>query len=221
MHHFCRKCSGSSRKPCHLPSDQLHRCLGEHELLLPSSHCQKQLLHLITKVNVVCKELGQNYAYNYKACLIKGMSGMCMNDFHTKHSTYNTWAINGSTPADVVLLRNSEVTLIELTIPHNSMESVISNARTRKSKKQLYQQALSDLEVKGFTSDLCTIEIGSLGHWLSTSQRAILQAIPSLSRQTIKKILDIAAHKTIGASHVIFIAQSDKTWMTPLPYFKV
>ena len=42
---------------------------------------------------------------------------------------------------DIVLVRNSEVTLIELTILHNSMES-ISNARTRKSKKQLYQQAL-------------------------------------------------------------------------------
>ena len=46
---------------------------------------------------------------------------------------------------DIVLVEDKEITLLELTIPHNSMES-ISNARARKSMKENYQQTLSDLE---------------------------------------------------------------------------
>ena len=45
---------------------------------------------------------------------------------------------------DMVLVGEDEVTLIELTIPHNSMES-LSNARKRKSEKVSYCQALSNL----------------------------------------------------------------------------
>ena len=64
---------------------------------------------------------------------------------------------------DIVLEEEDEVILIELTNPHNSMGS-LSNARKCKSEKELYQQAISDLEVKGIASNLYTIEIGSLGH---------------------------------------------------------
>ena len=67
------------------------------------------------------------------------------------------------TPArpDIVMVAQSDVTLIELTIPHNLLES-ISRARQRKSEKEVYQLVLSDLEAKGLTSNLYTIEIGSL-----------------------------------------------------------
>ena len=87
---------------------------------------------------------------------------------------------------DIVLLGEDEVTLIELTIPHNSLES-LSNARDRKSQKDIYLHALSDLEAKGFVSNLYTIEIGSLGHWLPTSQRALLKAAPLLTKQLARK----------------------------------
>lgn len=70
---------------------------------------------------------------------------------------------------DMVLVEEDKVTLIELTFPQNSMES-LSNARKCKSEKVSYLQALSDLEVKGIVSNLYTIiEIGSLGHWLHAS----------------------------------------------------
>lgn len=50
----------------------------------------------------------------------------------------------------IVLVGGNEVTIIELTIPHNSLES-ISNARVCKSQKGIYLKALSDLEVKDLT----------------------------------------------------------------------
>ena len=112
---------------------------------------------------------------------------------------------------DIVLVGVDEVTLIELTIPHNSMESLY-NAKERKSHKEIYVQALSDLETKGLPSRLLTIEIGSLGHWLPDSRRDLMKAAPSLSKQAARKIMDEAASKVIGASQVIFKARLDKSW---------
>ena len=83
---------------------------------------------------------------------------------------------------DMVLVRADEITLIELTVPHNSLES-LSRARKRKSGREVYLQALGDLEAKGLISHLHTIEIGSLGHWLPTSQRTLLEAVQSLTKK--------------------------------------
>ena len=54
------------------------------------------------------------------------------------------------TRPDIVLVEG-EVALIELTIPHNSLES-LSNARDRKLQNEIYLQALSDLEANGYAS---------------------------------------------------------------------
>ena len=110
---------------------------------------------------------------------------------------------------DIVLVGVDEVTLIELTIPHNSMES-LNNARDRKSHKEPYLQALSDLEAKGLVTLLYTVEIGSLGHWLPNSQRALMLAAPLLTKQTARKTMDEAAHKIIGASQVILMHDQRK-----------
>ena len=112
---------------------------------------------------------------------------------------------------DIVLVGVDEVTLIELTIPHNSMESLY-NARDRKSHKEIYLQALSDFEAKGLATQLYTVEIGSLGHWLPNSQRALMKAAPLLTKQTARKTMDEAACKVIGASQVIFKARLEKAW---------
>ena len=47
---------------------------------------------------------------------------------------------------------------------------------------------------------IVTVEIGSLGHWIQSSQRSICQAIPSISKRNAKEILDSAAAKVISAS---------------------
>ena len=82
-------------------------------------------------------------------------------------STIPDWILVTSAWPDIVLITESEknIDLLELTIPHNSLES-ISNARTRKSTKENYQQPLSDLDSRDWSANLHTIEIGSLGHWV-------------------------------------------------------
>ena len=44
-----------------------------------------------------------------------------------------------------------------------------------------YQHALSDLETKGMTSELMTVEIGALGHWLPHTHSSLRQ-VSSLSK---------------------------------------
>ena len=76
--------------------------------------------------------------------LYADLPGMRANDNPISTIPENTLAT--SARPDIALVGEDEVTLIELTIPHNSMES-LSNARKHKSK-ELYQQAISILEVK-------------------------------------------------------------------------
>ena len=90
------------------------------------------------------------------------------------------------------------------------MES-LSDAGDHKSHKEIYLQVLSDFETKGLPTHLFTIEIGLLGHWLPDSQRDLMKAAPSLTKQTAGKIMDEAARKVIGASQVIFKAHLEKT----------
>ncbi len=78
---------------------------------------------------------------------------------------------------DIVLVRPSEVILLKLTIPYNSPDA-LSNAKERKETKQNYQLVLSDLDARGLSSTLFTIEIGALGHWLPCSSSALRQCFP-------------------------------------------
>ena len=62
---------------------------------------------------------------------------------------------------DIVIIEQGYVHLIELTIPHSSPDSM-TKAKERKSEKQLYQQALSDMESKGLAAEPHTISIAWL-----------------------------------------------------------
>ena len=46
---------------------------------------------------------------------------------------------------DMVYIKGNIVTLVELTIPANSLDHLITQCKTRKSHKSLYQTLLSDL----------------------------------------------------------------------------
>ena len=70
-----------------------------------------------------------------------------------------------------------------------------------------YQQALSDFEERGWDASLHTVEIGSLGHWIQSSQISICQAVISISKRNAKEILDCAAAKVISASEILFRAR--------------
>ena len=111
---------------------------------------------------------------------------------------------------DMVIIDGSKITLLELTIPHNSPESLRA-AHIRKQSKVNYGCVLSDLERSGFTSDLVTLEIGSLGHWrfnLATQLASHLE----LPKAVVKSVLDNAAKVSIAGSHQLFLARHDKHW---------
>ena len=84
----------------------------------------------------------------------------------------------------------------------------------RKSSKENYQQTLSDLERKGFSSNLLTIEIGLLGHWTLESLKSLfnMKAAPSLSKWIARAIMNEAAVKVVGASQIVFNARVERTW---------
>ena len=78
-----------------------------------------------------------------------------------------------SSRPDIVVVESSQVvSLIELTVPFNSPEA-LEYARRFKTNKENYQLLLSDLDSNGYQSELITIEIGALGHWLPRSLSAI------------------------------------------------
>ena len=55
--------------------------------------------------------------------------------------------LDTSARPDIVIIGDSEITFIELTVPYNSPDC-LKNTRLRKESKELYQHALSDLETK-------------------------------------------------------------------------
>jgi len=71
------------------------------------------------------------------------------------HSTIPPDIVITSTRPDIVLVRPREVSLLELTIPYNSPES-LSKAKEQKESKQNYQLVLSDLDARGLFSLLYT-----------------------------------------------------------------
>ena len=117
---------------------------------------------------------------------------------------------------DIVVIANQEVTLVELTIPFNSPESLI-NAKQRKEDKPNYQLALSDLDSRGFRSSLITVEIGSLGHWLPGTRTSSRQLLRNMSKSAVTCLLDQAAKAAIAGSQVIFNTRQFETWNASRP----
>ena len=110
---------------------------------------------------------------------------------------------------DIVIV---SVALMELTIPYNSPES-LTNAHARKSTKRKYQTVLSDLEYKGHNTSLVTIEIGALGHSLTTTHRSLQNLLPTISRRATRAMFDDAAKIAIAACHTIFLARKSQVWL--------
>ena len=119
-----------------------------------------------------------------------------------------TIPINLSTSSDrpdLVIVSGSDLTILELTIPANNMEN-IKNARDRKMTK--YQQLIADLDSHPDTTSVkyttLEIEIGSLGHHISTAVHDLRTACPSLSKQEAHNILTLSAKVAVGCSYHIF-----------------
>ena len=117
---------------------------------------------------------------------------------------------------DMVLVENQSVKLIELTVPHNSQESM-RKAKVLKSSKEKYQKVLSDFDVKGLSAELYTIEIGSLGQWLPSSRKALLKAFPGITQKSLQPPFLAQPGKVVSASQIIFYARTE-LGMVVLPF---
>jgi hypothetical protein len=73
-----------------------------------------------------------------------------------------TIAVTTARP-DAFIVRDRKITVLELTMPWNSSQS-IQEAGTRKQRKVNYQYLASDLTSQGYTVQILTLEIMCLGH---------------------------------------------------------
>ena len=112
---------------------------------------------------------------------------------------------------DIGIINGSDVLLLELTVPHNSKQSIIE-AHRRKEGKVNYCCLLEDLENIGLNSTLISLEIGSLGHWLSSSCRILTKHLTSITKSNLRALLDEAGKIAIAASYQIFLARHEKHW---------
>ena len=78
---------------------------------------------------------------------------------------------------DIVVARGNTIHLLELTVSFNSSES-LKNAQSRKNAKVNYQLVLSECDHKGgIKSPLTSIEIGALGHSLTSTLKAVRKVL--------------------------------------------
>ena len=82
-------------------------------------------------------------------------------------------------------IREKEVVLMELTIPHNSLEA-INSAQRRKSKEN-YQLVLSEMDKQGLKASFVTLEVGGLGHSLLQTHTEFRCVFPTLSKKTVRQ----------------------------------
>ena len=117
---------------------------------------------------------------------------------------------------DLVLVSGSNITMLELTIPTNSSES-IQAARARKLNKLNYQHLISDLESGNFHVSFNTLEIGSLGHY---EQEAVycLRHTFNLSKCDTNQILLKLSRIAVGCSYHIFNCRNSQSWDLHKPY---
>ena len=93
--------------------------------------------------------------------------------------------LNEAARTDLVLIDDSTLSIIELTIPFNSKEA-LQAARLRKCSKQSYLQLVAEVEDKGYTMQYHTLEIGSLGHLNLTKLHSLPDGLSSLTDDILK-----------------------------------
>ena len=122
--------------------------------------------------------------------------------------------VTTSASPDLVLVRETKVILMELTIPHNSLEA-INNAQRRKKSKENYQLVLSDIDKQGLKASLVTLEVGALQlvtlSYRPTQNLGVFSR-PSARRQPVRQLFDEAGKIAITCSYIIFRAISETTW---------
>ena len=107
--------------------------------------------------------------------------------------------------------------IVELTCPLDSVQH-IESARDRKQFKPEYQQLLAELDRLNISTCYRTVEVSVLGHFQPKSIHAIkditcfTQKVFSLSKASIRRLLNEMARASISASQQIFFGRSSREW---------
>ena len=107
---------------------------------------------------------------------------------------------------DIFIKNNSEIHILELTIPMNTSNG-LKAARSRKQSKQIYISLVNDLITKGYSVNYDTIEIGSLGHFERDSISALHSILPNLSIKSISHSMLLLSKIAIMCSRHIFLSR--------------
>ena len=118
-----------------------------------------------------------------------------------------------------VVIDNSAVRLLELTVPTNTREA-LQAARIRKLNKPLYLQLISDLEERGLSVSFRTLEIGSLGHHKSFAVKCLADTF-DLSKKLSRYILSKLSKVSIAYSFHIFNSRNSLSWDSNKPLYTI
>ena len=159
------------------------------------------LQHLITKI----KAKYDSSEYRIFCDLPGLMTGI---------STIPTSVIVTNSKPDICLVNDTkkEIVLIELTIP---FDTNITAAHERKSLK--YEHLKNDIEDKGYSVDLITLEIGSRGLISKenvTKLQKILKLNSSKSRE-LKTFQNELSKIALISSYCIFYSKFESSWIEP------
>ena len=120
---------------------------------------------------------------------------------------------------DIVIIQDKTVKLLELTVPANTLEN-IANARMRKQTKQNYISLLTDLEAAGFSANLDTLEIGSLGHFTKEAITTFHAIHEAQNRRSTANLLHKLSKIAVACSAHIFQARCSTDWNSNTPLFR-
>ena len=107
--------------------------------------------------------------------------------------------------ADIVLVSEESVTMLELTIPSNSKEAIIK-AKERKTNKSNYNLLIEDLEERGLSVTYQTLEIGSFGHYIYWILPFVFHTPSNLRTQKLNPE-SRKPPKLLLVAHIIFLFQ--------------
>ena len=112
---------------------------------------------------------------------------------------------------DIVIVKDDEVRMLELTICINT-QSGFENSRVRKQSKSNYIALANDLEACGYSADLVTLEVGSLGHFTKDAINSLRSTAPAISKVGANCILLEIAKIAIICSFQLFQARQCVSW---------
>ena len=122
---------------------------------------------------------------------------------------------------DIVILTDSQLRVVELTVPMNSLPNILA-AKERKQQKQSYNSLFSDILAAGKLSSITysTLEIGSLGHYLPADAHHSMELLfPEQHSKWHRNFLDHLSKIAINCSYHIFNCRRLPTWTCPDLHF--